>query len=381
MGELSIKKKILYLVSEDWYFISHRLPMARAARDAGFEVHVGTRVAYGRAAIEAEGFQLHSLIWRRGATAPFAFIAAIAAVRRVYRTVRPDLVHLVALWPCVVGSFAAIGLPMKRLSALTGLGFAFTSNALKARVVRALLRPVLRHLFAGRRGSVLVQNADDRALMERFGIDGSRLFLIPGSGVDTDRFHPLSEPEGPITVGFAGRLLDDKGIRTLVKAQSLLPAPGVRLLIAGEVDPANPGSVPLDEVVRWRSLPGIEVLGHVSDIGSLWAKAHIAVLPSRREGLPKSLLEAAACGRPLIATDVTGCRQVARDGENALLVPVDDPRALARAIEQLANDAGLRARFGAASRALAEREFATGAIGGQTVALYRKLLAQGSGAA
>jgi glycosyltransferase involved in cell wall biosynthesis len=180
-----------------------------------------------------------------------------------------------------------------------------------------------------------------------------------------------------MTMAYAGRLLDDKGVRTLIAAQAALAARGtpVRLLIAGEADPANPASIPAAEIEGWRRQPGVEVLGHVSDIGSLWAKAHIAVLPSRREGLPKSLLEAAACGRPLIATDVPGCRQIARNGENALLVPPDDPRALADAIGRLAEDANMLRSFGAASRELVEREFATERIGPQIVALYRTLLA------
>ena len=369
--------RLLYLVTEDWYFLSHRLPMAQAARDAGFEVHVATRVVDGGPAIKSEGFHLHSLNWRRGTTNPFAFLSAVSSVRQLYLTIAPDLVHLVALWPAIVGSIAAIGRPMKRLSALTGLGFAFTSNSFKARVVRTMLRPIIRHLLSGRSAAVLVQNPDDLAQMTQFGIDRSHLFLIPGSGVDTDRLHSLPEPSGPITVAYVGRLLDDKGVRTLIAAQASLHAQGdpVRLLIAGEADPANPATIPPFEIESWRRQPDVEVLGHVTDIGLLWAQAHIAVLPSRREGLPKSLLEAAACGRPIVATDVPGCRQVARADENALLVPTDNPQALAHAMHRLAQDQDLRARFGKASRALVEREFATDKIGPATVALYRELLA------
>ena len=367
--------RLLYLVSEDWYFLSHRLPMARAARAAGYEVHVATRVVNGGTAIVAEGFQLHPMEWRRGSVNPFDFLRAVAEVRRVYRALAPDLVHQVALWPTIVGSVAGIGLPVKRLSALAGLGFAFTSNSAKARIVRAILRALLRLLLNGPHSAVLVQNPDDEALMTAVGIDRSRLFVIPGSGVDTDRLQPLAEPAGPITMAYVGRLLADKGLRALVSAQALLTARGepVRLLIAGDADPANPGSIPPQEVDTWRRRPGVELLGHVRDIRDVWAKAHIAVLPSRREGLPMSLLEAAACGRPLVATDVPGCREVARPGLNALLVPRDDATALADAIAQLAKDAALRKRFGAASRALVEREFSSARIGAEIVALYRTL--------
>ena len=368
--------RLLYLVSEDWYFLSHRLPMARAARAAGYEVHVATRVVDGGAAIEAEGFTLHPLTWRRGSTNPLDFLQAVLQARAVYRRLAPALVHQVAFWPSIVGSVAGVGLPAKRLSALAGLGFAFTSNTLKARLVRTLLRPLLRHLLGGKRAAVLVQNPDDRAAFIALGVAPSHVFLIPGSGVDTERLKPLPEPPEPVAVAYVGRLLADKGLRSLIAAQTRLTARGqpIRLLIAGDPDPANPASIPPPEIADWRRQPGVELLGHVSDIASVWAKAHIAVLPSRREGLPKSLLEAAACGRPIVATDVPGCREIARPDTNALLVQVDDAAALADAMATLAQDAGLRARFGAAGRALVEREFSNARIGADIVALYRKLL-------
>ena len=372
--------RLLYLVSEDWYFLSHRLPMARAARDAGYEVHVATRVVGGGAAIMAEGFKLYPLQWRRGSTNPIDFIKAIFEVRCAYRALAPDLVHQVAFWPSVVGSLAAIGLSMRRLSALAGLGFAFTSNSFKARAVRTVTRLFLPRLLGGARSAVLVQNPDDYAAMIAIGIDRSRIFRIAGSGVDTLHLRPLPEPAGQMTMAYVGRLLDDKGLRALISAHALLAAQGetIRLLIVGEVDPVNPASIPSQEIDAWRRQPAIEVPGHVSDIRTVWAKAHIAVLPSRREGLPMSLLEAAACGRPIVATDVPGCREVARAGVNAFLVPVDDARALADAVLRLAHDPAMRAQFAAAGRLLVEREFSSTRVGAETVTLYRTLLPQAS---
>jgi glycosyltransferase involved in cell wall biosynthesis len=351
--------------------------MARAARDAGYEVHVATRVVDGGGAIKAEGFTLHPLNWRRGSTNPIDFISAIVEVRGVYRALRPDLVHQVAFWPSIVGSLAASGLGITRLSALAGMGFAFTSNSPKARMVRGLLRPFFRHLLSGPHAAVLVQNPDDDAEMIGLGIPRERLFVIPGSGVDTDEMRALPEPSAPVTMAYVGRLLDDKGLRTLVAAHALLASRGenIRLLIAGETDPANPASIPPSEIETWRRQPTIEVLGHVPDIAAVWADAHIAVLPSRREGLPKSLLEAAACGRPIVATDVQGCREIAREGINALLVPVDDAPALAEAVRRLAHDAELRAQFGAAGRALVEHKFSSAHVGAEIMKLYRAMLA------
>jgi glycosyltransferase involved in cell wall biosynthesis len=368
--------RLLYLVTEDWYFLSHRLPMARAARNAGYEVHVATRVTAGRDAIEREGFVLHALGWSRRDTGLFALFRAARQVRRLYKTVKPALVHHVAVLPTVVGSLAVIGLPVVRLNALTGLGFVFTARSAKARALRAPVERLLGWLLRGSRAAVLVQNNDDKAAVERLGVPGGQIALIPGSGVDTVSLAPMPEPDGPIAAGFVGRLLADKGVRALVEAAAILKDDGeaIRLLLAGEPDAANPSSMTQKEIDDWRKRPELALLGHVPDIRAVWSRCHIAVLPSRREGLPLSLLEAAACGRPIVATDVPGCRAIARDGVNALLVPPDDPQALAKAISRLAHDPALRARFGAAGRALVENEFSSERIGREIVALYDRLL-------
>jgi glycosyltransferase involved in cell wall biosynthesis len=369
-------RRLLYVVTEDWFFLSHRLPMARAAQAAGFEVHVATNVADGAASIAREGFILHPVRFARGRLSPFATLATIAALRRVHRVIAPDLVHHVALQATVFGGLAALGRPVARINAITGLGYAFISASAKARVVRAVVGRLLRFLV-DRPGSVaLVQNPDDRTLLAGLGIAQDRIVLIPGSGVDVERLRPAAEPAGPVTLGFVGRLLDDKGIRTLVAAHRLLRARGtdIALLIAGTPDPANPASVTQAEAEAWGREPGITWLGHVDDIATVWARAHIAVLPSRREGLPKSLLEAAACGRPMVATDVPGCREVAIANETGILVPTDDPAALAAAIATLAQAPDMRARFGAAARRLAEERFAANAIGRAVAALYLRLV-------
>jgi len=370
---------LLYLVTEDWYFVSHRLPMARAARQAGFEVHVATRVAAHGAAITGEGFILHPLDWKRGSANPVAFLGSVRAVRTVYRAVRPDLVHHVALQPSIVGSIAARGLPCAVINAVTGLGSMFTATTAPARMARLMMTAMMRRLFNRPTSTVLVQNPDDQAALTALGIAPERIVRIPGSGVDVERLRPLPEPAGPPAAAFVGRLLEIKGLRTLMDAHARLAERGqpLRLLIAGDPDPANPASISPALLAQWRQRPGAEFLGHVPDIRSVWAAAHIAVQPSRGgEGLPLSLLEAAACGRPIVATDVPGCREIARADLNAILVPVDNPGALAAALSRLAGDPELRARYGAASRALAEAEFSSARIGREIVALYRRLLEQ-----
>lgn len=367
---------LVYLVTEDWYFLSHRLPMACAALRAGYDVHVATNVVDGGAAIEGYGFKLHPLNWRRGSANPRDLCRIIGEIRALYKRLKPDIVHHVGVQPAIIGALAGIGLPFVKLHAMAGLGFAFTSKTLRARITGFAMRLLMRALLNRPRNAVLVQNPDDRAAVTALGISPARIFLIPGSGVDTEKLTPMPEPVGVMTVGYVGRLLADKGVRSLVEAHAILAARGrdIRFVLAGEPDPANPASIPQAEIDSWKQASGLDVLGHIKDIREVWAISHIAVLPSRREGLPKSLLEAAACGRPIVATDVPGCREIARPNVNALLVPADDAAALAEAIDRLANDAALRQRFGAAGRTMVEAEFSEHHIGREIVALYAKLL-------
>jgi glycosyltransferase involved in cell wall biosynthesis len=368
--------RLLYVVTEDWAFLSHRLPMARAARDAGFEVHVATRVTDGAAAIQAENFVLHPIPFARGSLSPLATLATIAALRRVHREIKPALTHHVALQACVLGMLATLGRPAACVNALIGLGYSFTSNTGKARAVRTLIGTLLRFLLNREHCVGLVQNPDDMAAVAALGVPKERIALIPGSGVDVKRFAPLAEPDGPPTFGFVGRLLEDKGIRTLITAQKLLRQrfADARLLIAGTPDPANPASVAQNEAESWKGQPGIVWLGHVGDIAGFWARAHVAVLPSRREGMPLSLMEAAACGRAMIASDVPGCRQIVVHQQTGLLFPVDDAAALADAMQRLACDPQLRARYAAAARKRVVDQFAAEIIGLKTVALYERML-------
>ena len=372
-------QKILYLVSEDWFFVSHRLPMARAAKAAGYEVHVAARVGDCAEAIAREGFALHPIAWRRGNVNPLRLIVAVAETRRLYRRVRPDLVHHVALQPVVIGSLAALGLRLRVLNAFTGLGFTYASKTPRARLLRGIAGLFLGWLLTRRDSMVLVQNPDDRAVIENFGVPLERIATIGGSGVDIDAFTPLPEPaDSTATVAFVGRLLDHKGVRTLVRAHEILLERGARsrLLLAGTPDPLNPTSISADLLAAWGKILNLVLLGHVADVRDVWRQAHIAVLPSRGgEGIPMSLLEAAACGRPLVATDVAGCREVARAGVTGLLVPQDDPAALADAIEMLAKDPAMRLRFGRAARQLVSDEFSSTRIQREIVALYARLLA------
>lgn len=376
-SDRATRYRILFVVTEDWYFISHRLPMARAARENGFDVHVATRIDRHASAIEAEGFTLHPLTWQRRSLSPLSALASMRALRKLYSELRPDIVHQIALKPTLFGSLASLRLHgIATVNSVAGLGYVFTSDDWLARILRVPFRWAFGVLLNRGMTQTIVQNPDDRDMLEACGVRPEHIQMIRGSGVDVDVLHPAPEPDGEIRVTFVGRMLEAKGVRALVAAHELLAKRGVRIILslAGTPDPANKQSLTAEELEAWSQRPGIEYLGHVSNIGAIWARSHIAALPSHREGLPKSLLEAASCGRPIVATDVPGCREVAVDDLNALLVPVDDAHALAAALERLARDAELRKRLGAAGRRLVEEQFSAARIGEETVKVYNELL-------
>src|SRR5260221_10755589 len=259
------RRRLLYVVSEDFAFLLNRLPMARAAREVGFEIHVATNVDKGAEAIEAEGFTLHRIPFQRGGSSPFFAILTVLALRRVENKIKPQIVHHSGLQCCVYGSIAALGKKISIVNAITGLGYIFTSVAWRRRLLKGSLAMLLPRLLNGQQSLVLVQTPDDQTDLEKLGVEHGRIVLIPGSGVDTDAMQPLPEPEGPITIGFAGRLLSDKGIRAVVAAHGILRNQGhdVNLIIAGNPDPANPASVSLEEAQEWRRRPGITLLRHI----------------------------------------------------------------------------------------------------------------------
>ncbi|MGH7039924.1 MAG: glycosyltransferase family 4 protein [Stellaceae bacterium] len=376
------RPRLLFLVTEDWYFCSHRLPAARAARDAGFAVAVATRVrAHGRRIAE-EGFTLHPLGWRRRGDGLAGALRAIAEIARLYRAECPDIVHHVALKPVLYGALArrlafpsGAGAPSV-IATVMGLGSGFTAGDLGARLRRPALGRMLAWLARG--SHVIVQNPEDGAALRARGLAAQRIVLIRGSGVDVRHFAPLPEPQGAeVTVALVARMLRQKGVIAAVEAVRRLRAQGqtIALLLAGPVDPDNPDSLTAAELATLSAEPGIAWLGPVADVRAVWARAAIALLPSSYgEGVPKTLLEAAACARPLIAADVPGCREVVRPGVTGLLVPPQDIDGLAAAIAALAADPERRRTWGAAARDLVLRDFADRVVARDTLALYRTLL-------
>ncbi|CCG40528.1 glycosyltransferase family 4 protein [Magnetospirillum molischianum] len=372
--------KILYVVTEDWYFCSHRLPTARAARDLGYEVVVATHVGTHADAIRSEGFRVVPLPPMRGAKGLRGHLATLLGLAALYRREKPDIVHHIALVPTFFGSVAVLLAGIGHsVSTMTGLGLVFTSDRPKVRLLRAVVKPVLRLVLSLQRHDMIFQNHDDRDFFIREKIvPKPRAHLIPGSGVDTEVFHPSPEPDGIVTAAFVGRMLRPKGVLDIVAAARLLRQQGakVRIVLVGTPDNLNPESLSEDDLKGWQAEGLLEWWGFRNDIATIWSQAHIALLPSYREGFPKSLLEAAACGRPMIASDVPGCREIVRPGTTGLLVPLRDGAALAEAIRTLAENTALRRRMGIAARAQVEAEFSNKQIAAQMQSLYRHHLAE-----
>lgn len=379
MTEVAWLPRLLFVVNNAAFFTSHRLPLGLGAIGRGYEVHVACPPSPALDALPAHGFHVHPVPLSRGRNTPGSESRTLRALVRLYRRVKPDIVHHVTVKPVLYGSLAAriAGVPAV-VNAVSGLGYLYTTAGaaawLRRTAVETLYRVALRHP----RMRVIFQNADDlHALVSRGLVRGRDAVLVRGSGVDLSAFAAAAEPEGtPPLVVLPARMLWDKGVGDFVEAAKILQGRGVQLraVLVGDVDPGNPTSVPVARIREWVSSGVVEWWGQRDDMPEVLPASSVVCLPSYREGLPKALLEAAACARPIVATDVPGCREVVVHGTTGRLVPPREPAALADALESLLADPVARSRMGAAARALAEREFSVQRVVSEQLALYRELL-------
>jgi len=372
--------KILYLVTEDWFFCQHFLPMGRAAKAAGFDVVVATRVRAHGATLAAEGFRVVPLESERRSLAPLELLRGLVRMRRIVADERPDVTHCIALRMVVLGGLAAKAAGCRRLIlAPTGLGHLWIDDGPVTRVARAVTRAVVGRVLRGPGTRFLFENADDP---REFGLDplGSDVTLVGGAGVDPAQIVAAPEPEGPVKAAVVARMLKPKGIPETVAAARAARAQGapIELHLFGAPDPSNPTSL-TEADLRAMAGDGVFWHGPTADVAAVWRDHHVAVLLSHREGLPRSLVEAAAAGRPIITTDVTGCREVVRDGIEGVLVRRGDVAAAAAALARLAGDGGLRQRMGQAARARFLAGFTTEAVMRTVGRLYRDTIAGGTG--
>jgi glycosyltransferase involved in cell wall biosynthesis len=375
-----MKKKLLYVDNRSQYFVANRLALARVVRDRFADVHVITlsRRAQDIDSITAEGLLYHKL--RRHDTGQSIVRLGLVALElaKVFKELKPDLIHFFTLKAMCVGSIALrLACTETTLITITGLGYTFTSNSLKAFLLRTVLRNIFPLFLKQKSQYFIFQNQDDLSFFHSsLCLPRERLHLIKGSGVDTNKYTVLPEKIGEPTVVLAARMLRDKGICEFVEAARQLKREGVRarFLLVGDIDPENPAGISTAQLMEWHHSGSVEWYGYCEDMLSLFANAHIVCLPSYREGLSKVLLEGAACGRPLVTTNTPGCRDVVRDEENGLLVPPGDSRALAEALLRLIKNAQLRESMGRQGRVLVENEFALDKVIHETCKIYERLL-------
>lgn len=370
-----IRRKLLFFVTEDYYFVSHRLALAVAAQADTYDVCVVTRVRECGDIIRGAGLRLIPFEIARSSLNPVGDLLTLFRLIRLYRRERPDLLHHVAMKPVLYGSIAArlAGRPVV-INAVAGMGWVFTAGTGATRWLERFVRGALKRALST--GIVIVQNPDDAELLAEVGVPKSQIRRVAGSGVDLGLFRPGPDVEGAPVVLLPARLLWDKGVGEFVAAARLLRQRGIsaRFLLAGQPDPVNPASVAPSDIAAWVQEGVVEHLGWVNDMPALLASVQIVCLPSYREGLPKSLLEAAAAGKPIVTTDVPGCREAVRDGDNGLVVPSRNVQALAYALERLIADPVLRRMMGLRGRARAEQEFGMDGVVDQTLAIYREAL-------
>jgi glycosyltransferase involved in cell wall biosynthesis len=373
--------RLLFVVNIPRFFVSHRLPLALAAKRAGYEVHVATadHDAANLARIRDAGLTLHPISLVQHGRRPVDELRTLLALVRLYRRLRPDILHHVTIKPLLYGGIAGrITGRRAVVAAMSGLGRAFRDTAGNARRPGPTLRLSLRLALPRRTTHLLFQNQDDLDVFHDLGlaVDG-RTTLVRGSGVDLQRFRPLPEPAvtdaGPVVL-YAGRLMWQKGLGTFAEVAARLDGVA-RFVVAGYSETGSPDAVPIEQLESWASEGRIEWLGARDDMPEVIAGANLVVLPTvYGEGVPKTLIEAAACGRAIVTTDTPGCRDICRDGINGLLIAPGDVDALERAVRRLAGDADLRARMGSAGRRIAEQEFSIERVVTETLALYERVL-------
>lgn len=374
----SIMKKLLFVVNIDWFFISHRLPIAVAAKRAGYDVHIATIITDGREVLEKHGLTVHPLGLVRDGVGLINALKTVLDLRRIFVKLNPDLVHLVTIKPVLLGGFVAQWLRVPALvSAISGLGYVFTGDGLKAWIFKWWVARLYTGAFSHPNQIVIFQNTDDRDTLLSAGcLCSDKVAIIGGSGVNLEEFTVKPEPDGYPVVVFPARFLKDKGVLEFVEAARIVRSERkhVRFVLVGLLDKSNPTSLSQPQIDKWVSDGVIENWGFCVNMQQVFASASLVVLPSYREGLPKVLLEAASCGRAIVTTDVPGCRDAIVPGVTGSLVEVRDAVALANEIERLLSDPEQLRSMGMAGRRLVEDKFDVKNVVSHHLDIYQRLL-------
>lgn len=373
-------KNILFIVNDISFFVSHRMPLAQEMKKLGVDVHIASPDSDKLDDLkrnQLQGINHHVISLSRGASNPFTEMKTIVSLFFLYKKLKPNLVHLVTIKPVLYGSIVAkfSGVPRVVL-AVSGLGAVFIKSTLKMKVLLVFVKALYALAFSHKNMIVIFQNKDDLKTLSHFtNLNKSQTVLIPGSGVNLESYTMLPEPSGTVVVTMASRLLKDKGVLEFVEAARLLKQKNINadFWLVGDIDPHNPASVDKKQIEQWTGEGVVKVFGFSKDINQTFSLSNIVVLPSYREGSPKVLAEAAACGRAVVTTDVPGCRDVIIAGETGLLVPVRDSLSLAHAIESLVNHPELRAEMGINGHKLAVEKYDVRKIVNEHLKIYENL--------
>lgn len=384
-----MSRRLLYVVNEGHFFLTHRDAVAALALKRGFEVHVAVPAdhvwapdGFSLEEIEARGYFVHQMkISRRGLN-PFQDLRTIWGILRLCRSIRPDILHNITIKPVVYGGLVGRFLGIPCLNHVTGLGHVFVAEGIRASVLKRLVRGLYR-LASGRKAIFVVQNSGDRALLSEL-VGRDDIVVIPGSGVNLDTFRAVPEGDGaPLRVILPARLIWEKGIVDFVQAARILReeyALQVEMVLVGGTHASNPRAVPPAVLEDWVAQGYVSWWGRREDMPEVLASASVICLPTRYgEGVPKVLIESAAVGRPIVASNIAGCREVVRHGENGFLTGPGNIRELADDIRRLLSSRSLRQSFGVRGREIVEERFSEGRIAESTVDIYDRLLSQESG--
>ncbi len=375
-----LSNKLLFIINDINFFFSHRFPIAIAAKKNGFEIHIAApSIAKMESKILQEGFFFHPVRIYRSSLNPFKELLTFFDLYKLEKKIKPDILHLVTIKPVLYGGITARFAKIKNIvAAVPGLGSAFRKNGLKGKLLRIVISFLYKTALKGKNLIVIFQNNDDKKIITKLcRLQEKQTILIPGSGVNLKEYQFLPEPEGIPIIIMASRLLKDKGVPEFVKAARILRERGIiaEFWLAGDIDPGNPTSVTTDDLNSWKEEGIVKILGFRTDISTLFPKSNIVVFPSAyREGLPKVLVEAAACGRAVITTNIPGCRDAIIPDKTGLLIPIKDVNAIADAAEYLIKNPELRKDFGKAGRKLAEQLFNIEDIVEKHLQIYKKLL-------
>ena len=374
-----MKKKLLIIVNVDWFFLSHRLPIAVAAAEQGYEVHIATSLTKPITELEKFGFTIHPIKLNRGRYDVFSILMYFSRIITLIPMIKPDLIHLVTIKPVLIGGIAARILRVPSvLYAISGMGYVFIGTSLIHRFLRKLISALYRFALHHRNSIVLFQNTtDQRDISSIADLNKSSCKIIKGSGVNTSLYKVTDLPAGKPIIMFPSRLLRDKGVYEFVNAARelmLSENDPPRFVIVGDIDPENQSSLTDKEVKNWVNEGVIEHWGFQTDMFEVLSQASLVVLPSYREGLPKVLIEAAACGRAVLTTDVPGCRDAIIPNVTGKLVPVRDTPALKDEIRNLINDRRLLRKMGVAGRKLAIENFDLNFVVEKHLTIYQSLI-------